>query len=288
VNHFHRAGGLPVLVGELLDAGLLHRDVRTVAGPGGLDAYRQRVELEDGGLRWRSAEGGSGDLEILSGVDDPFSPNGGLRLVTGRLGRAVAKVSAIPPQLRRVEAPARVFDRQEDMIRAFDAGELHRDVVVVVRFQGPRANGMPELHKLMPSLGVLQDRGHRVALVTDGRLSGASGKVPSAIHVTPEAALGGPLARLRDGDLLVVDPDAGALDLHLAPEEWAAREPARLPERGDHHGMGRELFGTFRRAATGAEQGATTFGTDFLEPQDTPPEPLVPEPLASEVVSRSG
>ncbi|HVS12384.1 MAG TPA: phosphogluconate dehydratase [Thermoanaerobaculia bacterium] len=268
VNHFHRAGGLGFLIGELLDAGLAHADVRTVAGAGGLEVYRQRAELVDGGLRWRPSDGRSGDPEILRGVAEPFQPQGGLRLVTGRLGRAVAKISSVRPELRRVEAPARVFDRQEDLVRAFDAGELHRDTVAVVRFQGPRGNGMPELHKLMPPLGVLQDRGHRVALVTDGRLSGASGKVPSAIHVTPEAALGGPLARLRDGDVVVLDPEAGVLDARVSASEWEAREAVQMPVRGDDRGMGRELFGVLRRAAVGAEQGASTFGPDFLESRE--------------------
>ncbi|HVS62714.1 MAG TPA: phosphogluconate dehydratase [Thermoanaerobaculia bacterium] len=265
VNHFHHAGGLAFVIGELLDAGLLHADVRTVAGPGGLGAYRRQLELTDGGLVWGEEQAVSRDPEILRGAADPFQPNGGLRLVTGRLGRAIAKVSAVKPELRRVEAPARIFERQDELTRAFRAGELDRDVVAVVRFQGPRANGMPELHKLMSFLGVLQDRGHRVALVTDGRLSGASGKVPSAIHVTPEAAVGGPLARVRDGDLVVLDPERGVLDLDVSEEDWRSREPTALPERGDQEGMGRELFGAFRHLATGAEEGAACFGMDLLE-----------------------
>ena len=260
VNHLHQAGGLAFLIGELIDAGLVHEDTRTVAGPGGLGAYRRPLELDGERLMQGDVVRLSGDPDVLRGVADPFQPNGGLRLVTGRLGRAVAKVSAVKPELRRVEAPARVFVRQEDVIGAFEAGELDRDVAVVVRFQGPRSNGMPELHKLMSSLGVLQDRGHRVALITDGRLSGASGKVPSAIHVSPEAAVGGPLARLRDGDRIVLDPEHGVLDVEVTAAEWQRRDPAPWPERGDAEGMGRELFAGFRRLATGAEEGASSFG----------------------------
>ncbi len=258
VNHFHAAGGLPFLIGELLDAGLLHGDVSTVAG-GGLDTYRRLPRLSDGDLVWEPVAS-SGDRDILRSVAEPFQTDGGLRLVTGNLGRAVVKVSAVKPERRRVKAPAVVFDRQEDLLRAFERGELDRDLVAVVRFQGPRANGMPELHKLMPPLGVLQDRGFSVALVTDGRLSGASGKVTSAIHVDPEAAADGPLARLRSGDEIVVDPGEGVLEARVDEAEWRDREPA-VSDLGAHHvGLGRELFTAMRANATRAEEGATTFG----------------------------
>jgi len=259
VNHFHRAGGLAFLIGQLLDAGLLHPDVRTVAGDG-LDAYRDQVRFVDGRLVWQPPQGGSRDRDVLRPFAEPFQPTGGLRLVTGNLGRAVIKISALKPEHRRIEAPAVVFDRQEDLNAAFTAGELDRDFVAVVRFQGPRANGMPELHKLMPGLGVLQDRGHRVALVTDGRLSGASGKVPAAIHVTPEAAVGGPLARVRSGDVVAVDPEQGTLEVKVDETAFAGREAASPELDAYRVGLGRELFTTFRAGCTGAEQGATSFG----------------------------
>ncbi|MFD0803486.1 phosphogluconate dehydratase, partial [Streptomonospora algeriensis] len=204
VNRFHDVGGMPYLIGQLLDHGLLHEDVATVAGPG-LARYRRRPVLGDDGLTWGEGPEESADTTVLRSADDPFSADGGLRMVRGNLGRAVVKVSAVESENHVVEAPARVLDSQAQLQEAFSAGELAHDVVAVVRFQGPRANGMPELHKLTPTLGVLQDRGHKVALVTDGRMSGASGKVPAAIHVSPEAAAGGPLARVRDGDLVRVD-----------------------------------------------------------------------------------
>ncbi len=260
VNHFHRAGGTGVLIGELLDAGLLHGQVRTVAGTG-LDAYRAEARLVDGALVWeRVVE--SRDRDVLRPAAEPFQPNGGLRLLTGNLGRAVVKVSAVKPAHRRIEAPARVFESQGALQRAFRAGELERDLVAVVRFQGPRANGMPELHQLMPPLGVLQDRGFRVALVTDGRLSGASGKVPSAIHVTPEAAGGGPLARLRDGDPILLDCESGVLEARVEEATWQKRRPVSPDLAASRSGMGRELFATFRSQVTSAEQGATTFGSE--------------------------
>ena len=265
VNHFHAAGGLPCLIGALLDAGLLHPDVDTVAGPG-LERYRQEAQLDDGALTWHDAPVEPRDTHILRRAEDPFQPNGGLRLLVGNLGRAVIKVSAVKEKHRRIEAPAVVFESQEALTRAFQAGELDRDFVAVVRFQGPQANGMPELHKLMPPLGVLQDRGFKVALVTDGRLSGASGKVPSAIHITPEAAGGGPLAKVRDGDLVLVDAEEGTLGVMVDAEEWAGRTPAVPDLAPSHIGLGRELFGAFRSAATGAEQGAMTFGFDPEEP----------------------
>ncbi len=261
VNHFRDAGGLPYLIGQLLDLGLLHGDVGTNVPGGGLAAYRQEPYLDEAGeLAYRPLPA-SRDENVLRPGGRPFQAHAGLRLVKGNLGRAVAKISAVKEDRRKVEAPAIVFDRQEELGAAFKAGKLDRDFVAVVRFQGPRANGMPELHKLMPILGVLLDRGHRVALVTDGRFSGASGKVSSAIHVTPEA-LDGPLAQVRDGDLITVDPENGVLELHVGAEELASRE-RKVPDLADfHQGLGRELFATFRRAAAPAEEGAATFGSD--------------------------
>jgi phosphogluconate dehydratase len=263
VNDFHRAGGMPYLIAQLIAGGLVHPDVRTIAAGGGLAPYTHRLRLADG----EPADGGpvtaSADRDVLRPLDDPFQPQGGLRLLVGNLGRAVTKVSAVEPARRRVEAPARVFARQEELAEAFAAGELDRDLVAVVRFQGPRANGMPELHRLMAPLGVLHDRGHRVALVTDGRLSGASGKVPAAIHVCPEAAGGGPLARLRDGDRVLVDPDSGTLEAMVEPGEWAARPAVAFDPEPWSAGGGRELFAGFRTLATQAEEGAWTIGATF-------------------------
>jgi phosphogluconate dehydratase len=281
VNHFHQAGGLGFLIGELLDAGLLHPGVRTVAGEG-LDAYRVEARLSDGVLVWDRASVESRDRDILRPASEPFQGHGGLRLLRGNLGRAVVKTSAVKPDRLRIEAPAIVFEHQEDLAKTFQRGELDRDFVAVVRFQGPRANGMPELHKLMPPLGVLHDRGFRVGLVTDGRLSGASGKVTSAIHVTPEAAVGGPLARVRDGDVIVIDPDRGVLE---ARADLDSRHAAVPDLHAYHVGLGRELFTTFRAAATGAEEGATTFGlTAVVDPPDT----SVPEPDIALVTAEEG
>jgi len=258
VNHFHAAGGMGLLIRELLDAGLLHEDVRTVAGPG-LRPYTEEPWLDEGRLAWRPAPDEPGDTGVLRPLAEPFQADGGLRLMQGNLGRAIFKASAVKPQHRVVVAPARVFAHQQALIEAFKAGELDRDVVVVVRFQGPRANGMPELHQLTPSLSVLQDRGHRVALVTDGRMSGASGKVPAAIHVTPEAGAGGPLARLRDGDLLRVDGVAGVLEAQVDAAEWAARTPATAEPEVADYGYGRELFASHRCLARGAEEGGVSW-----------------------------
>lgn len=267
VNDFHRAGGIAYLVSQLLAGGLLHADTQTVAGVG-LERYTRPAQLDGDGVRWQAPRAESGDLEVLRPIDDPFAPSGGLRLLEGNLGRAVTKVSALAPERLRVEAPARVFDDQATFQHAFQAGELDGDAVVVVRQQGPRANGMPELHKLMAPLGVLQDRGHRVALVTDGRLSGASGKVPAAIHVTPEAQQGGPLGLLRDGDVVTLDCGAGLLEARVAEEEWAQRAAARVPAAdpagdpaGKAWGVGRELFAGFRATVTAADDGAMAFGT---------------------------
>jgi phosphogluconate dehydratase len=259
VNHFHAAGGMPFLIRELLDAGLLHEDVATVWGEG-LRAYTAEPGLAaDGGLAWRDAAAESGAPSILRGAAEPFQPTGGLRVLEGDLGRAVIKTSAVKPERHVVEAPAIVFHSQEELQRAFKAGELERDFVAVVRFQGPRANGMPELHKLMPPLGVLQDRGFRVALVTDGRLSGASGKVPAAIHVTPEALDGGGIARLRDGDPVRVDAPAGRLEVLVDRAEWDARAPAEADLSTSHVGVGRELFAAFRASVGRADAGAAVF-----------------------------
>jgi phosphogluconate dehydratase len=259
INQFHAAGGVQFLLGELLDAGLVHADVRTVAGDG-LERYRETPELVDGELVWRRAGAESGDEGVLRPVRAPFAPDGGIRVLDGSLGRAVIKVSSLAPERRTVEAPARVFDDQAQFTAAFERGELDRDVVVVVRHQGPRANGMPELHKLTPALGVLLDRGHQVALVTDGRMSGASGKVPAAIHCTPEAAGGGPLARLRDGDHVRVDAERGRLDVDGV--DLDEREPAP-PSVDAATGTGRELFGAFRELVGRPDEGASLFSTAF-------------------------
>ena len=259
VNHFHAAGGMAFVIRELLDAGLLHEDVNTVCGRG-LRGYVTEPGLgPDGGLVWRAPAAASGDDAILRPAARPFQPTGGLRVLGGDLGRAVIKTSAVAPERHVIEAPARVFDSQEALQAAFRAGQLTGDFVAVVRFQGPQANGMPELHKLMPPLGVLQDRGQRVALVTDGRLSGASGKVPAAIHVTPEAAEGGPIALLRDGDMLRVDARAGRLDVLVDAADWAERTPARAELGASHAGVGRELFASFRANVGRADAGATIF-----------------------------
>jgi phosphogluconate dehydratase len=255
VNHFEAAGGSGFVIRELLAGALLHPDVTTVS-PGGLADYATAPKLAaDGDLAWQPAPADSRDTAVLRPLAEPFSSDGGLRVLTGNLGRAVIKVSAVKPEQRVVEAPAMVFDSQEALQAAFKRGELERDFVAVVRFQGPRANGMPELHKLTPTLGVLQDRGFRVALVTDGRMSGASGKVPAAIHVTPECLDGGPLARVRDGDLLRVDAERGELAALVDPAEWNARVPVVIDLTVRHWGTGRELFGFARQLAVGAERG---------------------------------
>ncbi|MDQ0511362.1 phosphogluconate dehydratase [Ancylobacter amanitiformis] len=259
VNHFHAAGGMAFVIRELLSDGLLHADVETVWG-GGLDAYVQEPVLrEDGALDWRDGTPESGDEAVLRGARAPFQATGGLRLLSGDLGKAVIKTSAIAPERHVIEAPARVFHSQEELQAAFKAGKLTGDFVAVVRYQGPKANGMPELHKLMPPLGVLQDRGAKVALVTDGRLSGASGKVPAAIHVTPEAADGGAIALVRDGDLVRVDAVAGTLTVLVEAEVWAERAPAPANLAPSHVGVGRELFAAFRAAVGTADTGATIF-----------------------------
>ncbi|HEY1077686.1 MAG TPA: phosphogluconate dehydratase [Fontimonas sp.] len=259
VNEFHTAGGMGFLIRELLAAGLLHADVETVMGRG-LDHYTREPHWENDQLFWRESTTVSRDTSILRGVADPFAAEGGLRLLRGNLGRAVIKTSAVRREHQTVVAPAVVFDSQDDMLAAFNRGELDRDFVAVVRYQGPRANGMPELHKLTPALGVLQDRGYKVALVTDGRMSGASGKVPAAIHVTPECLNGGPLARVRSGDLLRVDAISGTLEVLVDSAEFSARSVTVPDLRPNGHGTGRDLFASFRNNADGAEQGAASFG----------------------------
>ncbi len=268
VNQFQAAGGPGFVIRELLDAGLMHEDVLTVRA-GGILEYTREPTLtpalfrgERGqDLTWRDI-GPSRDMGVVRPANDPFSLTGGLKLLTGNLGRSVIKVSAVPADRHVIEAPARVFNAQDELLRAFNAGQLEHDMVCVVRWQGPQANGMPELHKLTPPLAVLQGRGFRVALVTDGRMSGASGKVPAAIHVSPEAAAGGPLAKLRDGDRVRLDADAGTLEALVPEAEWAARELAQMPEAlkvANSHGVGRELFSAFRRNALAAEEGACTW-----------------------------
>ena len=250
VNQFQAAGGMGYVIGELLEAGLCHRDIVTVSD-GDLSDYAREPGLEEDELVWREP-GESGNADMLRPASDPFQPDGGMRLVTGNLGRGCFKSSAVERSRWTVEAPCRVFEDQAEVVDAFKRGELDRDVVVVVRFQGPRANGMPELHKLTPPLGVLQDRGYRVALVTDGRMSGASGKVPAAIHVTPEALGGGPLSKLRDGDMVRLCAEIGAL---TTDADLDARSPAADP--ATHSGTGRELFAMFRNGADSAEKGGS-------------------------------
>ncbi len=254
VNQFHAAGGIGYVIGELLDNGLLHRDLLTVARAGMTD-YARAPELVDDALVWAEPLKEPRDPAILSTVAAPFSADGGMKLLTGNLGRCVMKTSAVEPARWTIEAPARVFADQNEVLTAFKAGELDRDVVVVVRFQGPRANGMPELHKLTPALGVLQDRGYRVALVTDGRMSGASGKVPAAIHVSPEAKGGGPLGLLRDGDMVRVCAASGVLEALVDAGEWAVREAAPVPP--PPYDTGRELFAMMRATCDEAERGAS-------------------------------
>jgi phosphogluconate dehydratase len=251
VNHFHAAGGMGYVVRELLDAGLVHGDVLTVA-EGGMADYALEPFLDDETLSWRPAPAEAGDRAMLRPASSPFLADGGMRLVQGNLGRATFKTSAVDEARWTIEAPARVFDSQEAVQAAFKAGELDRDVVVVVRFQGPRANGMPELHKLTPPLGVLQDRGHKVALVTDGRMSGASGKVPAAIHVCPEALNGGALGLLQDGDVVRLCAHDGRLE---TTADFAGRTPAAPPPA--EMGTGRELFAILRAHAPDAEHGAS-------------------------------
>ena len=261
VNQFQAAGGPAFVLRELMAAGLLHADVATVSD-GGLSDYGRLPALQDGQLTWKDLPPGTPDDSVLRTAQAPFSTTGGLRLLSGNLGRSVIKVSAVPQDRHVIEAPARVFDSQEALQRAFQAGELARDFVAVVRFQGPQSNGMPELHKLTPPLSVLQGQGFKVALVTDGRMSGASGKVPAAIHVSPESLAGGPLAKVRDGDVIRLDATAGTLDALVEAQEWARRElalPTSTQRDEAGHGLGRELFAGLRRQVRSAEEGAVSW-----------------------------
>jgi phosphogluconate dehydratase len=260
VNHFHAAGGIAFVIGELLAAGLLHEDVLTVAGKG-LSRYTEEPFLKGEAVEWRVSPRVSQNEKILKPAAYPFQSEGGLAMLDGNLGRALMKTSAVAPELRVVEAPVRVFETQDAVKAAFKAGEFTSDVVVVVRFQGPRANGMPELHGLTPTLSVLLDRGLKVALVTDGRMSGASGKVPAAIHLSPEAAMGGPLAKLHDGDLVRVDAVAGTLE--VLTEGWQSR-PLALSTAPAPAGAGRELFDLFRQAVGPSTDGASAILTGAI------------------------
>ena len=261
VNQFQAAGGPGFVIGELLDAGFMHGDVLTVRSEG-LRAFAQIPQVDAAGaLQWQAA-GASKDDSVARPVAAPFSASGGLRLLQGNLGRSVIKVSAVPDDRHIIEAPCRVFNSQEELHQAFSSGSLDRDVVCVVRWQGPQANGMPELHKLTPPLAVLQGKGFRVALVTDGRMSGASGKVPAAIHVSPEAAAGGPLAKVQDGDVIRLDANAQTLEVLVDAAQWARRSAVEMPAElraANGVGMGRELFAGMRRNALTAEEGACTW-----------------------------
>jgi len=261
VNQFQAAGGPGFVIRELLSSGVMHGDVNAVA-EAGIGAYARVPQREGDALRWVDLPPQSTDTAVVRRADAPFSPTGGLKLLTGNLGRAVIKISAVPADRHVVEAPAIVFDTQEALMAAFKAGELERDFVAVVRWQGPRANGMPELHKLTPPLAVQQGKGFRVALVTDGRMSGASGKVPAAIHASPEALAGGALAKVRTGDVIRLDAVAGTLDARVDAAAWAARDSAQLTREqrdSNDHGLGRELFGGMRRNVLSAEEGAVTW-----------------------------
>jgi phosphogluconate dehydratase len=268
INQFHAAGGMGLLIRELLQGGLLQNDVQTVVGHG-LDAYSEEPWIDQGKLKWRAAVKTSGDEEIIRPMLDPFSKSGGLKLLQGNLGRAMIKTSAVKPERLRVQAPALVFDCQEDVMDAFKRGELEKDFIAVIRNQGPRANGMPELHKLTPPLEVLQDRGFIVGLVTDGRMSGASGKIPAAIHLTPESLSGGMIARIQDGDELLIDAQLGILEVSLTDQQLASRTPAVADLSANQWGMGRELFDGFRARVGGAEQGAMTLLNDYPEVNET-------------------
>jgi phosphogluconate dehydratase len=259
VNHFHSAGGMGFLIRELLESGHLHDDVKTVFG-GGLSNYAVEAKLIDDKLTFEPSPRETGDPKVLTTVSKAFSASGGLKLLKGNLGKSVIKVSAVKPEHRVIEAPAKVFHSQQGLQAAFKAGELNRDFIAVVRFAGPKAIGMPELHNLTPALGVLQGRGFKVALVTDGRMSGASGKVPAAIHVTPEAVDGGPISKVRDGDLLRLDAEAGTLTFIGDEKEFFSRTPATEDQRHEHYGMGRELFAGFRAMVGAADRGASVFG----------------------------
>ena len=264
VNHFAAAGGLPFVIRELRNNGLLHDDVDTVVGHG-MEAYTQEPFLDNGRLVWKDAAEKSLNEDILRTYDRPFSPDGGLKLMKGNIGRSVIKVSAMKAENFVVEAPAIVFDDQREVLAAFERGELDgKDFVCVVRYQGARANGMPELHKLTPPLAILLDRGQKVALVTDGRMSGASGKVPAAIHMSPEALMGGGISKIRTGDLIRFNAHTGELNVLVDEAEWNARIVPTPDLSKNTHGIGRELFAGFRAQTSSAETGAMSFGGDFV------------------------
>jgi phosphogluconate dehydratase len=255
INHFTAAGGMALLFKQLLDAGLIHNDVNTICGEG-LDRYTKEPRLVDGELTWVDGVAESADLDVFAPVNKPFKADGGLSVLSGNLGRSVMKTSALRNPICKLKAPAVVFDDQYALDAAFQAGDLDKDCIVVVRYQGPAAIGMPELHRLTPPLGVLQDRGFKVALVTDGRMSGASGKVPAAIHLTPEAFNGGVIGKIHDGDIIEIDTASGELTLHVEQDVLDSREQKELNLTDSHQGMGRELFAGMRSTLTGAEQGA--------------------------------
>jgi phosphogluconate dehydratase len=261
VNHFHAAGGLGYVMGQLLDAEILHEDVQTILGHG-LNNFRREPAIKHDKLVWQAAQKQSLDKEILRPVDAPFDSEGGLRLLDGNIGRAVAKLSAVSEEHYSVSAPARVFHSQQEFVDAFDRGELEKDFVAVLPWQGPSANGMPELHKLTPYLGVLQNRGYQVALLTDGRMSGASGKVLAAIQVTPEAVAGGTIGKIKDDDHIIIDAAGGSFSVN-ADDNPAARESLEVDLSGNHIGMGRELFAAFRKQVGDAEKGGTIFGSGW-------------------------
>jgi phosphogluconate dehydratase len=255
INHFTAAGGMSLLFKQLLDKGLIHNDVTTICGKG-LEAYTKEPKLKDGELVWEDGAAESFDKAVFADINEPFKPDGGLSVLHGNLGRAVIKTSALREPKCHIKAPAVVFEDQYALDEAFQSGELNKDCVVVVRFQGPSAIGMPELHRLTPPLGVLQDRGYKVALVTDGRMSGASGKVPAAIHLTPEAYKGGLIGKVQTGDIVEIDTESNAITLHVSKDELASRAQANINLSESHHGMGRELFAGMRSTLTGAEEGA--------------------------------
>lgn len=261
INHFTAAGGMSLLFKQLRDHGLLHNDVTTICGHG-LDAYTKEPKLKDGELVWEDGPVESFDTSVFADINTPFKPDGGLSVLHGNLGRAVIKTSALREPICHIKAPAVVFEDQYALDAAFQSGDLDRDCIVVVRFQGPSAIGMPELHRLTPPLGVLQDRGFKVALVTDGRMSGASGKVPAAIHLTPEAYKGGLIAKVNTGDIIEIDTASNAITLHVSEQELSAREQAIIDLSESHHGMGRELFAGMRSTLSGAEQGACSLFFD--------------------------
>lgn len=257
VNQFQSAGGMSLLIRELLEHGLLHGDVLTIGDQHGMSQYSQVPTLIDGQLQWQEGPSASLDPEVIASADQPFATGGGLHVMHGNLGRGVSKISAVAEKHQVVTAPAMVFDDQLEVVAAFKRGELEKDLIVVLRFQGPKANGMPELHKLTPILGLLQDRGFHVALITDGRMSGASGKVPSAIHMWPECIDGGPLAKVRNGDIIALNTQTGEVNVQIDPAEFDARVAEPNHATGHHFGMGRELFGAMRAQASTAETGAT-------------------------------